>query len=52
LIAYWCGSGDLADRSIDELQGILEIGKIPQQTVVFSAADDAWLLKRAMKSPD
>ena len=44
LLARWCGVDCRDEISLDEFTGRFEIGRVPRNPIVFTEADDAWLL--------
>ena len=46
LLAEWCGLGTRREMTISEFLESFDLQRLPREPIVFSAADDAWLLKR------
>lgn len=44
LLAEWCGLGPRAEISADEFSDRFQLAKLTSEPIVFTAADDAWLL--------
>jgi glutamyl-tRNA synthetase len=47
LLARWCGMNELGDiRTAADLVKSFDIDRVPRHPVIFTAADDAWLMEK------